>query len=81
MILTTVIFLSATLLGGWAFVLLGQRGMDNLSLILSFGGSFIIGMCFLHLVPEAFSSSTFAGVWVLAGVLIQGLLEFLSKFA
>ena len=79
MLLTTVIFLTATLLGGWAFVLLGQRGLDNLSLILSFGGSFIIGMCFLHLVPESFAASSHAGVWVLLGFLIQGLLEYLSK--
>ena len=79
MLLTTVIFLAATLLGGWALVLLGQRGLDNLSVILSFGGAFIIGMCFLHLVPESFNASAFAGVWVLAGFLVQGLLEYLSK--
>ena len=79
MLLTTVIFLAATLLGGWAFVLLGQRGLDNLSVILSFGGAFIIGMCFLHLVPESFNASAFAGVWVLAGFLVQGLLEYLSN--
>ena len=46
MILTALIFLVTALVGGWAFVLLGQRGMDNLPVILSFGGSFIIGMCF-----------------------------------
>jgi zinc and cadmium transporter len=79
MILTTLILLVATLFGGWAFVLMGQRGIDNLSLILSFGGSFIIGMCFLHLVPESFSASAYAGVFVLAGFLIQGLLEFVSQ--
>jgi len=79
MLLTTLILLAATLLGGWAFVLLGQRGIDNLSLILSFGGSFIIGMCFLHLVPESFQTSAYAGVFVLAGFLIQGLLEFVSQ--
>lgn len=79
MILTTLIFLAATLLGGWGFALLGQRGLDNLSLILSFGGSFIIGMCFLHLVPESFAVTSMAGVWVLGGFLIQGLLEYLSK--
>ena len=54
MILTALIFLATALLGGWAFVILGQRGMNNLPVILSFGGSFIIGMCFLHLVPEAY---------------------------
>ena len=36
MILTALIFLATALLGGWAFVLLGQRSMDNLPIILSF---------------------------------------------
>ena len=46
-------FFLTTLLGGAAFVLLGQRGMDNLPIVLSFGGAFVLGMSFLHLVPEA----------------------------
>lgn len=79
MLLTSLIFLATTLLGGWLFVLLGQRGLDNLSLILSFGGAFIIGMCFLHLVPESFSVTPAAGIWVLSGFLMQGLLEYSSK--
>ena len=79
MLLTALIFLLATFLGGWVFVLLGQRGLDNLGVILSFGGSFIIGMCFLHLVPEAFGTTSLAGVFVIGGFLVQGLLEYLSK--
>lgn len=79
MIFTAFIFLAATLLGGWAFVLTGQRGMNNLNLILAFGGAFIIGMCFLHLVPEAYNAYPPAGLFVLLGFLVQGLLEYLSK--
>ena len=79
MLLSTLIFLLTTLLGGWAFILMGKRGMDNLNVVLSFGGAFIIGMCFLHLVPEAFDAGRVAGLFVLAGFLIQGLLEFLSQ--
>ena len=79
MLLTALIFLLATFLGGWVFVLLGQRGLDNLGVILSFGGSIIIGMCFLHLVPEAFGTTSLAGVFVIGGFLVQGLLEYLSK--
>ena len=79
MLLTALIFLLATFLGGWVFVLLGQRGLDNLGVILSFGGAFIIGMCFLHLVPEAFGTTSLAGVFVIGGFLVQGLLEYLSK--
>jgi energy-converting hydrogenase Eha subunit A len=79
MIIPSLILLSVTLLGGLLFVLLGQRGMDNLGLFLSFGGAFIIGMCFLHLVPEAYGIRGDAGVFVLVGFLVQGLLEYLSQ--
>ena len=79
MFLTAFIFLVTTLLGGGAFVLMGQRGLDNLEHILSFGGAFIIGMCFLHLVPEAFGATELAGIFVLIGFLLQGGLEYMSQ--
>ena len=46
MLLTTLLFLATALFGGGLFVLMGKRGIDNLGLILSFGGAFIIAMCF-----------------------------------
>ena len=46
MLLTTTLFLATALFGGGLFVLMGKRGIDNLGLILSFGGAFIIAMCF-----------------------------------
>jgi hypothetical protein len=79
MLLTTALFLATALFGGGLFVLTGKRGMANLDLILAFGGAFIIAMCFLHLVPEAFAGTSSAGLCVLAGFLLQGLLEFLSQ--
>ncbi len=79
MILTALIFLLTSLLGGWAFVVLGHKGLANLPVILSFGGSFIIGMCFLHLVPEAYAVTSLAGMFVVLGFLLQGLLELMSK--
>ena len=79
MMLPTIVLLATTLLGGLAFVALGKRGMDNLPLVLSFGGSFIIGMCFLHLVPEAFAATEHAGLFVIGGFLIQGVLEWMSQ--
>ncbi len=79
MLLTTALFLATALFGGGLFVLTGKRGMANLDLILAFGGAFIIAMCFLHLVPEAFAGTSSAGLCVLAGFLLQSLLEFLSQ--
>lgn len=79
MALTALVFFLTTLLGGAAFVLLGQRGMDNLPIVLSFGGAFVLGMSFLHLVPEAFAASGHAGLFVLLGFFIQIILEMMSQ--
>ena len=79
MILTGLALLIVALIGGLALEILGERAMNNLSIILAFGGAFIMGLIFLHLVPEAFSYSSIAGTFVLIGFLVQILLEYLSK--
>ena len=79
MILTGLALLFVALIGGLALEILGNRAMNNLSIILAFGGAFIMGLIFLHLVPEAFSYSSIAGTFVLIGFLVQILLEYLSK--
>jgi zinc and cadmium transporter len=79
MILTGLALLIVALIGGLALEILGDRAMNNLSIILAFGGAFIMGLIFLHLVPEAFSFSSIAGTFVLIGFLVQILLEYLSK--
>ena len=79
MILTGLALLFVALIGGLALEILGDRAMNNLSIILAFGGAFIMGLLFLHLVPEAFSYSSIAGTFVLIGFLVQILLEYLSK--
>ena len=72
MLLTTALFLATALFGGGLFVVMGKRGIDNLGLILSFGGAFIIAMCFLHLVPEAFAGTSAAGLCVLESSCCRG---------
>ena len=79
MILTGLALLFVAIIGGLALEILGNRAMNNLSIILAFGGAFIMGLIFLHLVPEAFSYSSIAGTFVLIGFLVQILLEYLSK--
>ena len=79
MILTGLALLIVAIIGGLALEILGDRAMKNLSIILAFGGAFIMGLIFLHLVPEAFSYSSIAGTFVLIGFLVQILLEYLSK--
>ena len=79
MILSGLALLIVALIGGLAMEILGDRAMRNLSVILAFGGAFIMGLIFLHLVPEAFSFSSIAGYFVLVGFVVQILLEYLSK--
>ena len=53
--------------------------MNNLPIILAFGGAYIMGLIFLHLVPEAFGFNSIAGIFVLVGFLVQIFLEYISK--
>jgi len=79
MILTGLSLLLVALVGGLILEILGEKAMDNLPIFLAFGGAFIMGLIFLHLVPEAFSFSSVAGIFVLVGFLVQIFLEYISK--
>ena len=79
MITTGLSLLLVTMAGGVTLELVGDRAVKNLSIILAFGGAYILGLLFLHLVPEAFSYGTIAGSFVLVGFPIQILLEYISK--
>ena len=81
MLITGLALLAVTLLGGVVLEILGNRAIKNLNLILAFGGSYIMGLLFLHLVPEAYSyysTINIAGIFVLVGFLVQTLLEYIS---
>ena len=53
----------------------------NIQLLLTFSGSYLLAVSFLHLIPELFHTETpkNIGIFILAGFLIQILLEFFSK--
>ena len=60
---------------------LGSSGMKTptLRLLLSFGAAYLLGLTFLHLVPEIFSSGVdHAGWYILAGFVLQIVLDFFS---
>ena len=77
--LATFILLAVALTGGAVFELGGQRIKGHLSLVLAFGGAYLIGLIFTHLVPEAYAMSGKTGWYVVLGFLLQGLLEYGSK--
>lgn len=78
MISGLILFL-VTYIGAFFGETMGQLLKQNLPLLLTFGGAFLLGLCFLHLLPEAFISNGQAGFWVIGGFLIQIALEYLSK--
>lgn len=71
--------MAVALLGALIGEFMGARLKKNLPLLLAFGGAFLLGLCFLHLLPEAFAANAQAGFWVIGGFLVQIALEFMSK--
>jgi len=50
-----------------------------LQLLLSFSGAFLLGVVFLHMLPELYAEEgAHIGYWVLGGFLLQVVLEFFS---
>lgn len=70
-----IVALIGAALGEW----MGERFRRHMPLLLAFGGAFLLGLCFLHLLPEAFLMNAHAGRWVVIGFLVQVGLEYLSK--
>ena len=51
-----------------------------LKLLLAFSGAYLFALCMLHLIPETYASgSGKVGLFILAGFILQLLLEFFSQ--
>ncbi len=73
-----LLFLSAAV-SGLLMVWLKPQGLKNIKLLLSFSGSFLMAICFLHLLPELFSyDSPNISLFLLAGFFLQLLMEYYS---
>lgn len=74
------LLLTAALVGGGAVLLFGKQMINHMHLLLTFSGAFIMGLIFLHIVPEVFAKGgTIVGWYVLAGFMLQVVLEYVSK--
>lgn len=66
--------------GSGLLLLLVKIPRNPMRILLSFSGAFLFAMSLLHLVPELYESAgAKAGIWILAGFLIQLLLEYVSE--
>jgi zinc and cadmium transporter len=53
---------------------------NAMKMLLAFSGAFLFAMSMLHLVPELYTDGgAQIGIWILAGFLIQLLLEYVSE--
>ncbi len=78
-IIVAIVFMVIPLLAGAAVGRLRQ-GSKWLQLLLSFSGAFLVGVVFLHMLPELYGSEGGSiGLWVLGGFLVQLVLEYFSR--
>jgi zinc transporter ZupT len=74
-----LLFLSV-LVSGSLFFLIRNPSPHVLKLILAFSGAFLFALTVLHLMPETYEQSgPGIGAWILAGFLLQIILEFFSE--
>lgn len=74
--------LFSVLLGYGIALFLKPTNKNNLKLLLAFSGSFLLSLTVMHLLPEVYKSdSNNTGLFIMAGILFQIILEFFSKGA
>lgn len=72
--------IASVLAGGTAVVFMNPTGQGTLKLMLAFSGAFLLGVSFLHLIPEVYAHGPAnVGIYILIGFLFQLLLEFFSE--
>lgn len=82
--------LFSVLIGYGIALFLKPTKKKNLKLLLAFSGSFLLSITVMHLLPEVYESdhahhghehSNAIGIFIMAGILFQIILEFFSKGA
>ncbi len=74
--------LFSVLLGYGIALFLKPKSKTNLKLLLAFSGSFLLSLTVIHLLPEVYESHNHnVGLFIMAGILFQIILEFFSKGA
>lgn len=67
-------------LSGLGVFLFKKLSPQFLKMLLAFSGSYLFGLCVMHLIPEVYSSSVkLVGTFVLIGFILQIILEVFSE--
>lgn len=80
--ITSVVFLFLSVAIGAIIVeVFKPRRSANIQMLLTFSGAYLLAISALHLIPELFKNNPNdnIGIFILAGFLIQILLEYFSK--
>ena len=79
----TIILLFASVIAGALFVYIFKpKNEKNIQLLLTFSGAYLLAVSLCHLLPELFEYNTnknYIGIYILAGFLIQNILEYFSQ--
>jgi len=74
--------LFSVLIGYCIALFLKPKNKTNLKLLLAFSGSFLLSLTVMHLLPDVYKSDNHnVGIFIMAGILFQIILEFFSKGA
>lgn len=74
--------LLSVLLGYGVALFLKPKSKTKLKLLLAFSGSFLLSLTVMHLLPEVYEGHSHnIGIFIMAGILFQIILEFFSKGA
>lgn len=78
-VLLVLLFLALPLAAG-AWVRFKTTDAALIKLLLAFSGAFLLGVTVLHMLPELYErDSAHVGLWLLAGFMLQVILEFFSR--
>jgi zinc and cadmium transporter len=75
----SIVLFVAAMIGGLLYIGSGRRQGSGLKLLLAFSAAYLLGLTFLHLIPELFWSDLSSPGWfILGGFMLQVILDFFS---
>ena len=79
--LTIILLISSVIAGAVIVEIFNINKSKNIQILLTFSGAYLLAISFLHLTPEIFTNTAknSIGLFILAGFLIQILLEYFSQ--
>lgn len=77
-----ILLFSSALIGFFLAFFMRKKELRNFEVFLAFSGGFLLSITVFELLPQVYQvSSENVGIYIMAGVLLQIFLEFLSKGA